>query len=277
MSNMRYFNKNEINIRIYTDADAMPHKHEFFEIAYIMEGEMTHFINGRKKVLKKGNYFIVDYDTEHSYITNKNLPFKIVNVLFRPKFLDKMLVNCRNFSTLIEHYLIKIDKHSLSVSPSNIEFFDEDQSIKQLIDKMHEEQELSQPGYVEILRSYLIALIITTMRKISQSTTTDDIILKIYDMIECSPASPPTLEEIGHELGYSQYYLSSKFKKLTGIGYREYITKRKIQESRRLLANTNKTISDIAESVGYKDMNSFYLAFKKINGYSPAVYRKSLK
>ena len=96
-------------------------------------------------------------------------------------------------------------------------------------------------------------------------------------MIERSPASPPTLEEIGHELGYSQYYLSAKFKKLTGIGYREYITKRKVQESRRLLANTNKTISDIAESVGYKDMNSFYLAFKKINGFSPAVYRKSIK
>ena len=188
-----------------------------------------------------------------------------------------MLVNCRSFSTLIEHYLIKFDKNSLSVSPSNIEFFDDDQSIKQLIDKMYDEQERSQPGYVEILRSYLIALIITTMRKISQSSTTDDIILKIHDIIERSPISPPTLDKIGHELGYSQYYLSAKFKKLTGIGYRDYITKRKIQESKRLLANTDKTISDIAELVGYKDMNSFYLAFKKINGVSPAIYRKGLK
>ncbi|MBQ2714275.1 MAG: helix-turn-helix domain-containing protein [Clostridia bacterium] len=273
----RYFEKHDINIREYRDVDAKTHKHEFFEIAYITDGEILHTLNGNTKMLKKGNFYIIDYDTEHSYVTNKNIPFRIINVIFKPKFMDNTLVNCRSFNTLIEHYLIKFNKNSLSVNPANMEFFDDDGSVRRIVDQMLDENTLSQPGYVEVLRSYLIALIITIMRKIVQSETTDDIITHIYDVVDRSISNPPSLNEIAQDLNYSPYYLSSKFKKLTGIGYRDYLTKRKIQESIRLLANTDKTISDIAELVGYKDMNSFYLSFKKINGVSPAVYRKKIK
>lgn len=272
-----YFEKHDISIRVYTDLDAKPHKHDFLEIAYIMEGEMTHNLAGKTKILKKGNFYIVDYDTEHSYLANQNIPFKIVNVIFKPQFLDNTLVNCRSFNNIIEHYLIKFNQNSLSVNPANMEFYDESGAIRRIVNEMFEENALAQPGYIELLRSYLITLIITIMRKITQSATTDDIISKIYDMVDRSINSPPSLDEVANALGYSPFYLSAKFKKLTGIGYRDYVTKRRIQESIRLLANTNKTISDIAELVGYKDMNSFYSSFKKINGVSPAVYRKNLK
>ena len=73
---------------------------------------------------------------------------------------------------------------------------------------------------------------------------------------------------------YSQYYLSTRFKQLAGIGYRDYLLRLRMAEATRFLANTDKKISEIAENIGYSDLNSFYSAFKKVYGTSPLLYRK---
>jgi len=78
---------------------------------------------------------------------------------------------------------------------------------------------------------------------------------------------------IADELGITQPYLSSFFKKVTGHTILEFIAETRLKEAKRLLADTDCTIAHIAHSVGYSNDIGFIRFFKKHEGITPGQYR----
>ena len=79
------------------------------------------------------------------------------------------------------------------------------------------------------------------------------------------------------ELYVTPNYLSRLFKRITGEGCNEYIVCKRIEKAKALLEATTMKIGEIAQTVGYTDMNYFSLAFKKHTGMSPTKYRSVLQ
>ncbi len=75
--------------------------------------------------------------------------------------------------------------------------------------------------------------------------------------------------------GVSQQYLCRVFKQTMNIRPNEYITNRRLQESARLLVETNEQLSEIAAASGFSDAGYFCTVFKKYKGVTPLEYRKS--
>jgi two-component system response regulator YesN len=84
------------------------------------------------------------------------------------------------------------------------------------------------------------------------------------------------LNMVAESVHISPAYLSQLFKQVTGESCIEYITKARINESRRLLKDTNLKTYEIAEMVGYSDPQYFSTSFKKIVGTSPTNYRNMI-
>lgn len=82
------------------------------------------------------------------------------------------------------------------------------------------------------------------------------------------------LEDLAMIVNLNPIYFSVLFKRETGMNFSAYLTEIRMKEAKRLLCNTNETISAIAESVGYKDCRYFSQTFTKIIGVKPALYRK---
>jgi AraC-like DNA-binding protein len=82
---------------------------------------------------------------------------------------------------------------------------------------------------------------------------------------------------IAEEVGLSPEYLSSKFKKVTGINLPNFINQKKIQEAQKLLAFTSMSLSDISESLAFSNQSYFQAIFKKVTGITPLSYRKEKK
>lgn len=59
-----------------------------------------------------------------------------------------------------------------------------------------------------------------------------------------------------------------------GTGISDYILKRRLDEAKKLLTESNKPIYEISETVGYKDANYFVRIFKINEGITPGKYRK---
>lgn len=70
-------------------------------------------------------------------------------------------------------------------------------------------------------------------------------------------------------------HLQHTFKEYTGLSIVDYINKTRIDNSKRLLRETDLHVSVIAEMVGIADYNYFSRVFKKYEGISPSDYRKS--
>ncbi|MBP1990062.1 helix-turn-helix domain-containing protein [Paenibacillus eucommiae] len=62
----------------------------------------------------------------------------------------------------------------------------------------------------------------------------------------------------------------------TGYPLNEYMHRLKIAESKNILLNTDSSVKEIANLLGYKDVFYFSRLFKKFVGVSPLVYRKSI-
>jgi len=71
-------------------------------------------------------------------------------------------------------------------------------------------------------------------------------------------------------------YLSTLFKKETGLTVSLYIRKRKLEEAKALLANTNMTISQISYSLAFDTQSYFSAVFKDSFGETPGQYRKRI-
>ncbi|HCW53046.1 MAG TPA: DNA-binding response regulator [Clostridium sp.] len=84
-----------------------------------------------------------------------------------------------------------------------------------------------------------------------------------------------TLKDVADEVFLSQNYLSELFKKETGEGFYEFISKYRIRKAKEMLITTNLKVYEVAEKVGYSDSITFGRAFKKITGVTPNSFRNN--
>ncbi|AGB19716.1 response regulator [Thermoanaerobacterium thermosaccharolyticum] len=86
-----------------------------------------------------------------------------------------------------------------------------------------------------------------------------------------------TLEDVAKYVHLNPQYLSRYFKKTMNMNFVDYISKIRINSSKKLLSETDLSINSIALKVGYTDQSYFCKVFKKIEGISPNKFRKNLK
>lgn len=84
-------------------------------------------------------------------------------------------------------------------------------------------------------------------------------------------------QQIAEHLGISRVYLSSKFKKATGVSIPDYINEQKIIVAKMLLRFSDKTLSMISNYLSYSSQSYFQTQFKRITGMTPTEYKRSAK
>ncbi len=85
------------------------------------------------------------------------------------------------------------------------------------------------------------------------------------------------LEDVAKELNFSSSYLSKLFKKELGINFNKIVTKKRIEEAKKLLLKTEYSINEISFEVGYQEPNYFCRIFKQEEGITPLKYRQKNK
>ncbi|MBN2617608.1 MAG: AraC family transcriptional regulator [Spirochaetales bacterium] len=82
-----------------------------------------------------------------------------------------------------------------------------------------------------------------------------------------------SLYTVADNFSITESYLSFYFKEQTGINFSTYLEKIRIEESKKLLVNTNDTIDTIAKAVGYNSDKTFRRVFQKTLTISPSSFR----
>ena len=84
-----------------------------------------------------------------------------------------------------------------------------------------------------------------------------------------------TLDDAAEELGMSRRRFTALFAEATGQTWAEYVTRLRIDYACKLLHETTRSVVAIAFECGYEDLSSFYRAFKRRTGDSPAHWREN--
>jgi AraC-like DNA-binding protein len=96
---------------------------------------------------------------------------------------------------------------------------------------------------------------------------------KVIDHIHKHYGEELDIGGLAAQAGVSQSQLERRFQQILGTSPGEYILRVRINASRALLENTDRTIADIAQSVGFYDHSHLTRTFKRMMSCSPKQYR----
>lgn len=84
---------------------------------------------------------------------------------------------------------------------------------------------------------------------------------------------PVTVEEIAERCHLSVSYVTHTFSKDMGISLKTYIQQQKINEAKRLLTTSKRSIAEVASLLGFSSQAHFQTVFRKVIGTTPHAYR----
>ncbi|MDY2793546.1 MAG: AraC family transcriptional regulator [Eubacteriales bacterium] len=98
---------------------------------------------------------------------------------------------------------------------------------------------------------------------------------RVVEYVDAHFEEPELYADIVAEAcGVSVKYLHRVFREYTGKSVCDYLEEKRMQRARTLLEEGDENISRISERCGFRSLNTFYKAFKRVNGLSPSEYRK---
>lgn len=245
------------------------HRHDYFEILVVVNGEVVNEINGSTHIMRKGDACLIRPDDVHRLLSVDNTETgQHLNFLLKYNYAKFALDgykkglaetlgasrNTLNFKISLE-YLTKLTNTCLATQSNKIPKEEKTLQCKIMIERL--------------LNSFM-------ERKFS--------ILPVYPewfpallYVLNDPHSDITVEELAKTTSYSYSRLSRIFKDLMGMGIVEYARNIKMDYAAELLKNTDKPVTQIVEEINYSSISYFNRAFKETFGITPTAMRTASK
>lgn len=270
----------------HTAGEVLLHRHDNFfleydfEFAYVVEGRARHIVNNEVQELAAGDFVFLDYGVRHTYEIAEDEVFHIINLVFDYRALGLMHHQIQYLSELAHYYMINPEADN-SRPITDYHFHDSaDGHVLQLFRQIQRELTAKSAGYHEVVKCALTEIVIEGFRSyygLQESPEYSEDIGYIVNYISDYYMHNLMLSDFARELHLSLSYLSRKFKLETGMNYVEFLHRRRIVESCRLIAGTTENIESVAEYVGYPDAKSFRERFRSVMHMSPAEYKRRMK
>ena len=102
-------------------------------------------------------------------------------------------------------------------------------------------------------------------------------VFEIKEYLDKNFTSSPTLHQLAGRFGLNVTYLKEIFKECFNIQPHRYIILKRLEESKKVLSETNLKVNDVAMSLGFASSSKFSQAFKQKYGCSPMQFRKDVQ
>lgn len=161
-------------------------------------------------------------------------------------------------------------------------------SVKRILYNQYQEMEMMESlGFLqrmehihtkEELQSHLETAFQMLCSVLEQQTAIKNyaVLKKINAYLKNTPLPDISLEGLADYLGLSLYYVSKIFKDEYKESFVDYVIKKRIAYSKKLLEKRVFSVREVAEQVGYHDQNYFCRIFKKSTGFTPKEYQKNV-
>lgn len=265
-----------LEYRTRADEDRM-HWHEYLEIALCLEGTGRFMFGRRALPVEPGDVFLVDNSHPHVAVAGPGGSLRLLLVLFRPELVAAP--GCRAFDS---GYLAPFrcpDDGSLERIPRGTPL------ASQLTPILHELAGISarhDPDDRHLLDATLRLALGVLVRHCRAGATDGDRtnaarraqIRPVLSYVEAHCHERVTLDEVAGVVHLSPSRVRHVFRDVSGVGFKEYATRVRLAEAKRLLLATDLSVAEVAHSVGYTNVHQFYTVFQRYCDLLPAAYRR---
>ncbi len=261
------------------------HRHEFFELVYVMQGRGIHRIGAATYPIQAGDVYVISPDEPHAYYPANDEELRIVNVLFLPRILDEALLNNSALAGLAK--LLYIEPlfreeaqfaHRLNLQGAAA------YRVDALLHEMAQEQQCKAAGYEIVLRNMFCTLLVLLSRAYEQQldaaahepawSRRHAVVEAALRFIELHHTEALSLDDVARHTAMSPSRLAHLFKEHTRRSILAYLHEYRIGRICSDLLHTNRPVSELALNMGYGDLGFFHRVFRRHTGCSPTEYRR---
>jgi len=249
-----------------------PHRHDFFEVLYLLKGSGYHVIDSNKYEIKPPCVFFMSPGQAHKLELSNDIEGYIF--IFTADFY---LLNRSNQNSLIEFpffYTIHQDNPPLPLENENDIRF-----LESLFRQSIAETRQTGDYTLEMLRS-ILDLILTTCGARYRVTANmlnkgkgQILVKRFFHLLEENHQKNLSLSDYSGMIGVTPNHLTQTVKLLTGKTSSQIIKAKQLMEIKRLLVHTNLSVSEIANQLNFEDQSYFTKFFKRETGLTPLQYR----
>ncbi|WP_435262266.1 AraC family transcriptional regulator [Tenacibaculum sp. nBUS_03] len=254
------------------------HKHNFFELTFILNGSGQHVLNDLKIPYKKGDLFFLTPKDEHEFLITESTQFGVI------KFTEQLFIEKTEFfsNTSWKNRVESVIFHTNTITGNIINNDIDRKQLFALYELIKTEIKNTFIYSRNVLLELFGALLIIVSRNLIQSVASSDNFVdskkeKIETILtyvrqNILDKEKIRIKSIANEFNMSPNYVSVFIKKHTGISIQNYVMNVKIQMSERLLKQTSLNVSEVAKKIGFVDASHFNKTFKKYVGKNPSEY-----
>ena len=253
------------------------HWHPEIEILLGRKGGFTVNIDGREYKAEDGDLFFVSPDSLHSVEGGEGKEKSYDALIFFPSlfsFFEKNDIEEKIIAPLTEHR-ISLPERITKKNEGYEEIFPLLERVSLINDTPDDSARMET---TILLLSVFLVLFRKNLFKIPLSEKIEITRLRsVISYIEENFKKKITLDELALVSGFSVGHFSSFFKKGTGKTPIEYLNEVRINKAREKLLTTDESVTSISLECGFENLGYFIRLFKKTNGSSPKIWRKSTK
>lgn len=269
---------------IITSRSRQLHYHEYYQLYYLTQGSMLNGNGTTTEILYPGDLFIIPPNTPH-YVVPLEEETYYYSLTFYPSFFSPNF----NLSTAYK-FLNKLETICSEDGAETLRLClpipsPEKKDLEGLFACLLHEKSLEM-SRTDTMAASLISCILTIVSRIyfvgwtkkSSPVTNETLrcVLSCIEYIDQNYMLPLREPDLAKHFTISISTMGTMFKKLLGMGFKDYLNYRRIEYATAYLAEESLTIFEIAHMVGYNDMTTFYRNFKRRMKVSPKEYRESL-
>ena len=243
------------------------HSHSFYELHLCLNGECEIFIGEQEYILKKGQYIICHSHQKHT-IVSMSKDFE--------KLVWGFNVSSETGGNRIRQFSTNIRKKV---------HYEYGQDIKDILSLIFNDVIERRIDYVDTIKLKLFLLFMELFRASSKQKLIkkkgeeekDPRLKMIESYIDDNILYGIAICDVANEFSLCERQLSRIFKKAHNVSIGKYITIKKMEKAKEILAETNVSLAEISETLGYSDAYAFGKAFKNCEGMSPIKFRNSIR
>lgn len=260
---------------------AYEHNHDFFEIQYVLKGNVSQSIGGFNVALNEGDICFISPSASHNPEVNDHDTI-MINILLRAKTFRKAFSNCLVEDDIISSFFMRV-LHGQAYHPFLLCSTKCDSKIASVILEMLDIKNNPDLYTDRLLHTKVEQLFIYLLRDYEGNFSTgafqknnEENIFSILRYIQYN-FSTISLQSLSEHFNYNESYLSRMLKSNLGCTFSEYLTDLKLKKAAELLTTTSVPVSEILLLSGYSDKTHFYRAFNKKFGKTPNKYRQEYR
>ncbi len=257
--------------------DVELHHHDFYEIYFLISGDVTYTIESRQYHVMPGDLLLISPRELHQICIRPEMSAYERYVLW----VDPQLLS--SYSTSLSDLTRNLDPtgpiqgNLLRMGP------EEHQNLLKLFQQLWQESESDGYGS-DLLRSSLLVQLLVHINRLAdrsgssyeEATRSSHAVSQVVDYINQHYSEPLSLDSLAELVYVSKYHLSHEFNRQVGTSVYRYIQKKRLLIARQLMAQGRKP-NEVYSACGFGDYAGFYRAFKGEYGVSPRAYALSVK